>query len=216
MNDTGPKRPDHPLEEAREFIMRTVNKSKFGKYVRIATALVVLTLLVPAVGSGQGTKIGTVDLQTVVEESADWAKAAEDWTAILNERSADFQAGQAEIDLEQAKLDTQPSTLTEVERAAVARNIDRLGTQLTRLNEDIQIELDSYREDLMGPIAEKANRLIREYALEAGFNLIIDGSNPNSGVAFVDEVIDITTEMLRRMDAPSEETPPGPGPGPGR
>ena len=196
--------------------MQTVNKSEFGKYVRAATALVVLTLLVPAVGSGQGSKIGTVDLQRVVEESADWAKAAEEWTILLNQRSADFQARQTEIDQEQLKLDAQPSTLTEVERAAVVRNIERLGTQLTRMNEDIQLELDSYRADLMTPIAEKADRLIREYALEAGFNLIIDGSNPNSGVAFVDEVIDITTEVLRRMDAPSEETPPGPGPGPGR
>jgi len=196
--------------------MRTVNKSKSGKYVRAATALVVLTLLVPAVGSGQGTKIGTVDLQRVVEESADWTKAAEEWTALLGERSDDFQAGQAEIELEQAKLDTQPSTLTEVERAAVARNIERLGTLLTRLNEDIQGELDAYRAALMTPIAEKADRLIREYAMEAGFNLIIDVSEPNSGVAFVDEVINITAEMLRRMDALSEETPPVTGPGPGR
>ena len=191
--------------------MRTVNQFRLGRHVRLATVLALLTLLVPAAGFGQGTKVGMVDLQRVVEQSADYLVAAEEWTARFEERSADFQATEAEALAEQEKLDATPNTLTEAERNAVIRNVDRLQRQLTRMNEDIQVELDGLREELMMPIAEKADGLIRGYAGEAGFNLIIDGSNPNSGVAFVDEIIDITTEILRRMDAPSEATPPGPG-----
>ena len=141
--------------------MRTVNQFRLGRHVRLATVLALLTLLVPAAGFGQGTKVGMVDLQRVVEQSADYLVAAEEWTARFEERSADFQATEAEALAEQEKLDATPNTLTEAERNAVIRNVDRLQRQLTRMNEDIQVELDGLREELMMPIAEKADGLIR-------------------------------------------------------
>ena len=51
------------------------------------------------------------------------------------------------------------------------------------------------------PVVELAGIALDAYAREQGYDLILDASNPQTGILFVEEIVDITTEIIRRLDA---------------
>ena len=93
------------------------------------------------------------------------------------------------------------------------RDIERMTTDLNRMNEDIQIELDQYRQELLLPVAQRVDETIQLYAKENSFSLILDISNPDVGLAFATDAANITENIIELMNT-SEEPPPGDKPPP--
>ena len=163
------------------------------------------------------SKIGVINLAQAVETTAEGRKAAEQWTTRMTERTVEIQAKQQELVASQQKAQTPPPETSEAELLQLSRAVERLTTDLNRMNEDIDLELNALRQELLIPITAKVDLAIAAYAQENGFTLIIDSSNPQSGLIYIQDVADITTEIIRRVDAMSAEPPPpGPGPGPHR
>ncbi len=183
-----------------------------------AVLLIGALLLSPVtLGAQSASKIGVINLAQAVETSAEGRQAAEQWTARMTERTAEIQAKQQELVAAQQQVQTPEPGASEAQLLMLNRNIERMTTDLNRLNEDVDLELNALRQELLIPITAKVDQAIAVYAQENGFTLIIDSSNPQSGLLFVEDIADITTEIIRRVDAMSAEPPPpGPGPGPHR
>ena len=73
---------------------------------------------------------------------------------------------------------------------------------------DAQRELQTMRDELLQPIAGRATNLLQALADEKGYTLVIDVSNPESNVIWKNDKYDITSELLKRIDA---TTPPETG-----
>ncbi len=178
----------------------------------------VLPILILLVGTpvlrAQVSKVAVVDFERAIVESAEGKKSSEKFNSTLQSRQAEGEKRQKELEDSQKKLQTQERTLSETAKANLQKDIDRRTTELQRFNEDSQKELQSLRDELLRPIAERASAILNAMAAAQGYVLIVDVSNPQNNVLWFNPANDVTAELTRRIDAATKtsETPAGANP----
>src|SRR5437879_2125867 len=145
--------------------------------------LIISLLLWTPLVRGQVSKVAVVVFEKAIVESTEGKKSSDKFNATLQAKQADAEKRQKEFEDTQRRLQTQQRTLSETAKANLQKDIDRRTTEMQRFNEDSQKELQSMRDELLRPIAEKANALLNQLAAEKGYTLVVDISNPqNHGV----------------------------------
>jgi Skp family chaperone for outer membrane proteins len=174
--------------------------------------VVLIGLLVPAglfaqaAGAGAG-RVAVVDFQKAVTENSEGKKAQEKFMGELNKRQSEFEAKQKAMTEAQTKLQTGDKALSDAAKADLAKQIDKLTTELQRMNDDAQKELGEFQQTLFRPIAEKTQDVLKSYSEENGFAVVFDVSSQANSIIFRQEVADITTEIIRRVDAAPAKAP---------
>lgn len=172
-------------------------------------------------GSPAGaSKIAVVDFERAVTGTADGKKAAEQFQGEIAKRQSGMQAKNKEGQDIQTKLQTQDKVLSDAQKADYTKRLEALQTELTRENEDAQRELGDMQQKLFAPIADRVKQAIDSYAAENGFGLVLDTSSQYNNIMHASDVADITTEIIRRVDAttpkasgtPARSTAPAPRP----
>ena len=164
--------------------------------------LVIMTLLVsvPLV-HGQTSRVAVVDFEKAIVESVEGKKSSDKFNGTLQAKQAEGEKRQKELEDAQRKLQTQERTLSDTAKANLQKDIERRTTELQRYNEDAQKELQSLRDELLRPIAERASAILNAMAVEQGFTLIVDVSNPQNNVVWFNPKNDITAELSKRINA---------------
>src|ERR1700756_4212122 len=124
----------------------------------------------------QVSKVAIVDFEKALVDSTEGKKSSDKFNATLQSKQSDGQKRQQELEDAQKKLQTQERTLIETAKANLQKDIDRRNTELQRFNEDSQKELQSLRNELLRPIAEKASGILNAIAAEKGYTLVVDVS----------------------------------------
>src|SRR5712671_1472202 len=169
--------------------------------------LLVPGLLVSAALAGaQISKIAVVDFERAVVQSAEGKKSSDKFNVTLQSKQAEAEKRQKELEDAQRKLQTQERTLNDSAKANLQKDIDRRTTELQRFNEDSQKELQSLRDELLRPIAERASAILNAMAAERGYAVIVDVSNAQNNVVWFNPKNDITDELTRRIDAETTKT----------
>ena len=192
---------------------RHLYRTAFTRSNVIASALVFGVFVLSPLNSfaQSSSRVAVINLARAVETCADGRAAAEQWTARMEERTAELQIKQAELLEMRQKVESPEPGTPESELIRQNRNIERLNTDLERMSEDADAEMNAYRQELLVPITEKVDQAIAAYAAERGLAVILDSSNPQGSLLFVQDVADITTEIIRRVNAmPVEAEGPGP------
>src|SRR5687768_9546611 len=146
-------------------------------FARLSVLLAIV--LTPIALQAQGPpKIAVVNFEQAVVESAEGKKAAAEFNTKFEEHRTKIEGKQKEIADMENRLQTQQRALSEAAVADLTRNIQRGQTDLTRMNEDAQRELGTYREELLRPISDAAAAILQGFAAEQGFTVIFDLSNP--------------------------------------
>jgi Skp family chaperone for outer membrane proteins len=161
----------------------------------------------PAAGAAGAGKVAVVDFQKAVTENTEGKKAQEKFMGELNKRQKDFEDKQKAMTDAQTKLQTGDKALSETAKADLAKQVDRLNTELQRMNDDAQKELGDLQQTLFRPIAEKTQEVLKTYSTENGFAVVFDSSSQASSLIYVEPVADITTEIIRRVDAAPTKAP---------
>jgi Skp family chaperone for outer membrane proteins len=164
----------------------------------------------PAAASSAATgasRVAVVDFQRAVTENAEGKKAQEAYVAEITKRQGEFDKKQKFIDEAQTKLRTQEKLLADAVKADLAKQIDQTTTELNRMNEDAQKDLPDLQQRLFRPIAERTQKVLSAYASETGFGVVFDVSSQASSIVYVQDVADITTEIIRRVDADAAKSP---------
>jgi outer membrane protein len=172
-----------------------------------------------AAGAPGAGRVAVVDFQRAVTENAEGKKAQEKFMGELNRRQKDFEDKQKTMTDAQTKLQTGDKALSDDAKANLAKQIEKLNTELQRMNDDAQKDLGDLQQQLFRPIAEKAQDVVKSYSEENGFAVVFDISQGNS-IIYRQDVADITTEIIRRVDAtpgkpaaaPAATTPKAPEP----
>jgi len=163
----------------------------------------------PAAAASAG-RVAVVDFQKVVLENADGKKAQEKLMAEVTKRQKDFEEKQKSLQDAQNKLQTQDKVLTDTAKADLTRQIDKLNTDLQRMNDDAQKEIGDLQQQLLRPIADRAQKVLQAYSTENGFAVVFDVSNQANNIIYVQDVADVTTEIIRRVDSELVKTPLAP------
>jgi len=179
---------------------------------RLKTTLVVIFMLLVATPflRAQLSNIAVVDFERAVVESAEGKKSSDKFNATVQAKQADLEKKQREIEDLQKKLQAGTRTLSDSAKADIQRDIDRRNTELQRVNEDAQKEMQALRDELLRPIAQVATQILNGMAAEQGYTLVIDSSNPENNLVFVNPKNDITAELVKRINAATPKEPPKP------
>jgi len=171
----------------------------------------------PAAASPAGAaagKVAVVDFQKVVLENAEGKKAQEKLMAEVSRRQKDFEDKQKSLQDSQNKLQTQGQVLTDAVKADLGRQIKKLNTDLQRMNDDAQKDIGNLQQQLLRPIADRAQKVLQAYSVENGFAVVFDVSNQANNIIYVQEVADVTTEIIRRVDSELAKAPAAPAAAP--
>jgi outer membrane protein len=153
-----------------------------------------------------GSKVAVVDFQRAITENQEGKKAQDEFLKEISKRQGDFDKKQKSLDEMQNKLKTQTTVLSDTAKADLGRQIDQTTTDLNRMNEDAQKELGEIQQRLFRPIAERTSKVLNAYAQETGFAVVFDVSSQANNIIYVQDVADITTEIIRRVDAEAGKT----------
>jgi len=166
----------------------------------------------PAASSGAattatgGSKVAVIDFQRAITENQEGKKAQDQFLQEINKRQSDFDKKQKSLDEMQNKLKTQEKLLDEAARTNLSKQIDQTTTEMNRMNEDAQKELGDMQQKLFRPIAERTSKVLNAYAQETGYAVVFDVSSQANSIIYVQDVADITTEIIRRVDAEAGKT----------
>ena len=155
----------------------------------------------PTGGAQGGGRVAVVDFQRAVTENADGKKAQEKFMGELNKRQKEFEDKQKAMTDAQTKLQTGDKTLNDSAKSELARQVDKLNTELQRMNDDAQKDLGELQQQLFRPIAEKTQDVLKSYSAENNFAVVFDVSQQANSIIYFQDVADITTEIIRRVDA---------------
>lgn len=162
-----------------------------------------ITLLVGAAASGQKpTKIGVVNFQEVALQS----KAGKAAKARLEELAArlkkEVRAEETKLVARQKELEAGASRLAATERQHRAEALERDELALKRLIQDRREELTKAEADTVVELARKIEPVVKAYAAEKGFTLILEARRP--GLLYYDKNLDLTAEIVKRFDRASK------------
>jgi len=144
-------------------------------------------------------KIGVINSQLVLERSAEGKRVI----AQLQDRSKKSDADLTKLDNEikalENKLSTQRLTLTEEAAMQINSDLEKKRTDQKRLTEDAGREMQELQFRLFNKLQNELIPIIEGLGKEKGIDIIFDLQK--SGSVYVNPVVDLTEEIIRRYDA---------------
>lgn len=171
----------------------------FQRTVKIVTLAAVVLALAGTGFAQQGGRFGVLNSQLVLEKSVEGKRVI----AQLQDRDKKSQADLTRLDNEikalETKLSTQRLTLTEEAAMQINSDLERKRTDQKRLSEDAVRELQELQYRLFNRVQGELIPIIEGLGKEKGMDIIFDLAK--SGAVYVNPVIDLTDEVIRRYDA---------------
>jgi outer membrane protein len=165
-----------------------------------AAAVVASMMAFSAIGFAQ-CKIVVVDMQEAVTGSNEGKEKATKFDARVKEWTDKLDKIKADIDSNQKKLQAQQALASQTVIAGLNKSITDGQTLLQRTSEDAQKDVDAYRDELLGPVMEVAQKTMNELATEKGYSIVYDLSAPNSPIVYSAKECNITEEIKGRLNA---------------
>lgn len=160
---------------------------------------IILLFLLPAVAYGQNkVKIGYVDMQRVLNEVEDGARAKERLKKEFNEKQAQLDKKQEELKKKKDEYDKQSLVLKEDARRQKQQELQQDFIELQQLYAKLQKELSENELGLTKEIFDKAQAIVAEIAQKEGFTLILDKAEGR--ILFALPSMDLTNEVIRKYN----------------
>jgi outer membrane protein len=147
----------------------------------------------------EGAKVAFVVLQRIANESADGKAASAKIQALQQKKAAELQDKQKQLQGIQAKIDKEGSVMSETARADLAKQAERLNTEIQRFTQDAQQELAELQQQLQQQFEARVSPVLEEVRKEKGLHFIFNG--PDSGLVAADPGLDISLDVIKKLDA---------------
>jgi len=142
-------------------------------------------------------KMAVFNADRIMAESEAGKQALALFNQLRDQRVGELSTQQEEINgLRQQGLAADPNSL---EAAQLQRQLEDRMVQMDRLQQDVQQELGTRQNELTAGITQMVGQIIETIGLDQGYTLIFNSIQ--SGLVFVDPSIDITEEIIERLDA---------------
>jgi len=166
------------------------------------TVLVAIATLVPGLflmqASG-GSSVAVIDFARAISEAPGGKDALNKLNAFSNDQMSAIEKKQQEADQLANRLRTQDRGLSEATRAQLNKDLQTAETSAETMASEAQKKLDQMRHELLTPIEQKTAMAVSAYAVEHSVKIVLDASALQSGLVYVHDTADITTEIIRRI-----------------
>jgi outer membrane protein len=157
----------------------------------------------PAAKFPEGAKYAFINIQRIASESSEGKASSTRIEALRAKKAADLTEKNKTIETLQAKQ--RSAVMSEAAAAQVQKDIDKTQVDIQRMTQDAQAELQDLQNELQVDFQRKVGPVIEAVAREKGLQLLF--SQSDSGLVWADAGLDLTAEVIRRLDAASAAAP---------
>jgi outer membrane protein len=169
-------------------------ESKESTLKHICTGLATLLLAgISTIGMAADLKIGFVDQERITRESAPAERASKQLEKEFAPRAQELQRREAQIKSLQGQLEKDALTMSESERRAKEQEMGRLTLDFQRMQREYREDLNLRRNQELGSLFERANRVIKQIAEAENYDVIFQEA------VYRNPKIDITDKVLKAL-----------------
>ncbi|MGA8768583.1 MAG: OmpH family outer membrane protein [Candidatus Acidiferrales bacterium] len=175
--------------------------------IRAVFPVLAALLMTPAVwaqatgaGAPASAKVGVLSVQAAIASTAEGKQAAAELQSQFAPRTTELQNLQKQIEELRNRLQTGQSTLSDEEKARLAREGDQLSRAFQRKQQEFQDDTNDAQQEVVNRIGRKLVDVLNKYSKENGYSIILDTSSQQSPVLYAANQIDVTQEIIRLYD----------------
>lgn len=147
----------------------------------------------------EGARIAYVVLQRIANESADGKTAATRIQALQQKKATELQDKNKQLQGLQQKLEKEASVMSATAQADVQKQIERIQVDIQRFTQDAQAEIQELQNQLQQQFQTRIEPILSQVGQEKGLHFIFNG--PDSGLVWADPGLDISTDVIKKLDA---------------
>lgn len=163
-----------------------------------------------AASSGTSTKVAVIAFQAAVAKTNEGQKSFAELEKKYQPRQEQINTLKTQVDSLTKQLQTDGPKLNDTERAARAKVIDDKTKELDRTAEDARTEFQQDVSQAYGALAQKVYDVMKTYAEQKGYTLVLDYSAQQTPVLFAGQSTDITGAVVEAYNAKSGVPAPAP------
>ena len=160
----------------------------------------------PVVKFPEGAKYAFINIQRIAAESSDGKASSTRIEALRAKKAGELADRNKALEALQAKQ--RSAVMSESAAAQVQKDIDKAQLDIQRLTQDAQSELQDLQNELQLDFQRKVGPVIEAVAREKSLQLLF--SQTDSGLLWADLGLDLTSEVIRRLDAAAAVATPKP------
>ena len=167
-----------------------------------ATMCTLLAVVMARPAAAQTVKLGYLDSDKVVkayagykDAEAQFEKQKDAWKAELDKRQRDLKAMEEDLRAQQLML-------SEAKRKEKTEQLEARSRELEKYYQDVfgpDGEAARKNDELLRPILEKVNAVIREFGAAENYTMLFDASS--AGLLYAPQSMDVTQKIIDRMNA---------------
>lgn len=179
--------------------------------MKVKGLLIILSImLVPGMIFAAAQKIGVIDVDKVYNDFVDTGMAEQQFEQESAQWEVDLNEKEAEIVRLQTEYDNLPPIVSKERRQQKLMEIQNMEEEYNTLANEYRNKAIERQLELLAPISERIVEVINEVAEERGLDMVINTMQGETVLYIKDEDIDITTEVLERLNAGSGTVPQNP------
>ncbi len=156
----------------------------------------------------EGAKMAFVVLQRIVNESAEGKAASAQIQALQQKRANELTEKNKQLQGLQQKLEKEASVMSTSAQADLQKQAEKIQVDIQRGTQDAQQEIQDLQNQLQQQFQQKIDPILAQVGQEKGLHFIFNG--PDSGLVWADLGLDISAEVIKRLDATYKGAPTKP------
>lgn len=167
---------------------------KLNDWIRRAMAAAVFALI--ALPASAQFKVGVVNLQKALQETAEIKQAEADLKARFGPRQEEIAAMEKEIAKLNQEVEANQSKYNEQTMAELVARLQTRQRQYQRNSQQLQDEVNRERQDILSRVGQRFSEVVRKVAEEKGLDMVVDQNN----LLFSKPAMDISVEVTAAYD----------------
>ena len=165
---------------------------------KLAVASITL-LMTCAAFAHEGTRIGVVDADIVIQKSAKGKAFFEEYKTLIKAKEDKIQAMIQTYQTQKKDLQAKAASLSEDKALDMQRNLKRMETDIKREQEDAERETKNLLNERLDTFRKELAPLIRAVAKEMNLDIVMN-YGPQSGLVYFKENVNITDNVIKKYD----------------
>ena len=170
-------------------------------YVRVATAVVALTLSMAGLLAAQGTapKIVYVNSQKIIAQAPGRADAEAQFQKEMDQYKAQVQHMGDTLQSQIADYQKTQATMTAAAKTAREKDLNAKRQAYQQRVQELEQTAQQREAELVRPIMEQINKIIEQLRTENGYSFILDAGSQAGVVVAADSSLDVTDQVIKRL-----------------
>jgi outer membrane protein len=153
----------------------------------------------------EGAKIAYIDIQLVAQNSVDGKAATSKLQELEKKKVAEIQAKNKQLEDARTKQQTSSGIMNDSARLALEKDVDKLTREVQFMQQEAQSERTALQNELQIEFQRKLTPILEAIGKERNLHFLLDIQM--QGIMWVDTGLDLTQEVVKRLDAASKTAP---------